>query len=568
MSKRARRNAKAQQAPPPPAAPVEPEPIELPTEFYFPPDVPPVPVTERELVVLIRDWRHGRATRTILKVLADGYVAVISMLVLGAMLVGALLRTQSIVAVCETSSCLTGRTLLPWVVLFGVFSLTLSAAHLFGPVLASAAEGFWLMDAPIRRRKLLTKRLVLPLVIATVAGALFGALIALLSGYDMIGMAVWSAATGLGAFGLMSFSAAAQTREAQRVVRVVGTILSLLTAVAGAAVVAVAANWIHLNLVPEAALPGVAGIAVAGVVLGVVSGVFANRHLDEIRRARLMSGGSLVSGMQGAAFALDLGLIRDLLVDREAAQRGHVRPTKGRGTGVTALIWRDFERLYRWPGSLPALVLSLLVPYALDALGMSIVNPLLSGLVLVIVLVPFLGSLRVLTRTKGLARNFPFPTTTVRTAAMAVPAGLALLWGLAASPAFIGISARGQELAITDGLLVAVATAVAGLMGAVRWVTAKQVDFQTPMMATGAGAMPPTLIFNLFRGIDMVILICAPMLFGFGAIWSLAVAALVFVFLRGTFNMDEMRATQEQAQREQQAMKAEREKTKIARPRR
>ncbi|WP_156887544.1 DUF6297 family protein [Propionicicella superfundia] len=568
MSKRARKNAKAAGTPPPAPAVTEPVPVELPTEFYFPPDDPPIPVDERDLLAVMRDWRHGRATRTIMQVISDGYIAVLSLLVLGAMLAGALLRTQSLVAVCTTSSCLTARTLLPWVVLFAVFALTLSAAHLFGPVLASAAEGSWLMDAPIRRRRLLTKRLVLPLVLAFAVGLLLGVLVALLSGNDTASIAVWGGATGLGALGLMAFAAAAQAREARGAVRIARTSAAALTAVAGAAVVSVAAGWVHLSLAPDALLPVVAGVGVAGVALAVAGTMYATTHLGEIRRARLVSGGSLVSGMQGAAFALDLGLVRDILVDRESAERGHVKPVKGRGTGIAALVWRDVERLYRWPRALPGLALSLLVPYALDALGASVVNPLLSGLALIVVLVPFLGSLRVLTRTKGLARTLPFPTTTIRTAAMVVPAILAVVWGLAATPAFWGIGAAGQERTLADAVLVSMATALAGLMGAVRWVTAKPVDFNTPMLATGAGAMPPTLVFNLFRGLDMVVLICAPVLLGWGAGWSLGLVAVVFVFLRGTFDMDELKAQQEQAMREQQALKSEKDKIRVSRPRR
>lgn len=568
MSKRARKNAKAAGIPLPEPTPVAPEPVDLPTEFYFLPDDPAVPVDERELLQVMRGWRHGRATRTIMQVIADGYVAVLSFLVLGAMLIGALLRTQSLVAGCDAASCLTARTLLPWVVMFGVFALVLSAAHLFGPILASAAEGSWLMDAPIHRRRLLGKRLVLPLVIAFVAGALLGVLVALLSGNDATSIVVWGAATALGALGLMALAAAAQTREARGAVRVARSLATLLTALAGIAVVSIATGWVKLALVPDGLLPVVIGVGVVGAVLAVGATVYANRNLGEIRRARLVSGGSLVSGMQGAAFALDLGLVRDILVDRETAERGSVKPMKGRGTGVTALVWRDVERLYRWPRALPGLVLSLLVPYALDALGVSLVNPLLSGLVLIVALVPFLGSLRVLTRTKGLARAFPFPTTSIRTAAMVVPAILAVLWGAATIPAFMGIRASGPERSLADAALMALVTALAGLMGAVRWVTAKPVDFNTPMLATGAGAMPPTLVFNLFRGIDMVVLICAPLLFGWGAMWSFALVVVVFIFLRGTFNMDDMKAQQEQALREQKAMKAEKEKTKISRPQR
>jgi hypothetical protein len=544
----------------------EPAPVFEERDFYFPPDTPPVEVSERDLLLMMRDWRHGRATRTLRQTLSDGYMAVISVLVLGAMLVGALNRTQALVAVCESTSCVTGRTLLPWVVLFGVFSLVLSAAHLFGPVLASAAEGFWLMEAPIRRGRLLGKRLVLPLVLATVSGAVLGTLITVLTGSSAMEVVAWGSATGFGAFGLMGLAAAAQTREARRLVRGLRTLFSALAAAAGVAVICVAANWVHLELVPAASLPIVVAIAAAGLVLGIASTVFAVRRLDDIRRARLMSGGALVSGMQGAAYALDLGLIRDILVDRETAERGHVRATKGRGTGLRALIWRDVERLYRWPKALPGVALSLLVPYALDALGLTIVNPLLSALALVVVLVPLMGSLRVLTRTKGLARSFPFATTAIRQAAMVVPLAVSLLWALAAVPAFYGIGAAGQERSLGDAFWVAVATGAAGLLGAVRWVTAKPIDFNSPMVATGAGAMQPTLIFNLLRGIDVVAIVTAPLLIAGQWMWSLGFAAIAFWILRGTFDMDELKATQQRAQREQAELKAEREKVRIKRP--
>lgn len=541
--------------------------VELPTEFYFAPDAPPEPVAERDLQRLMRDWRHGRATRSVLQALGDGYVKVITVLVLGAMVVGGLLRTSEVAAVCTTASCQTARTLVPWVYLFGVFSLTLAAAHLFGPVLASAAEGFWLMDAPIRRAQLLGKRLVVPLVLAFAIGAVGGAMVALATGVGWFGVGAWTAAAGLGSVGLMALAAAAQTTEKQWLVKAVQALASALAVVAVIAVTSVATGWVSLPLAPEAGLPVAAGIGAAGALLTVAAGVFAARNLGRIRRARLLSGGSLVSGMQGAAFALDLGLVRDILVDREMIERGHVRPTKGRGTGLQALIWRDVQRLWRSPKPLVGLAVSLIVPYALAALGVSTLDPLLSGLVLIAVLVPFLGSLRVLTRTGGLARTFPFPTSQIRTVAMVVPAALALVWALLATPAFVGISATGRERTLLMGFLVSVVTAVAGLMGAVRWVSAKQVDYGAPMMATAGGAMPPSLIANLIRGFDMVVLICAPLLLGADPWWSLALAGVVFVFLRGTFNMEELKATQERQQREQEALKAaQKEKVRISRP--
>ncbi|MFZ0531401.1 MAG: DUF6297 family protein, partial [Propionicimonas sp.] len=313
-----------------------------------------------------------------------------------------------------------------------------------------------------------------------------------------------------------------------------------------------------------------AAVAVLAAVALVVLVRRAISRLEQIRRARLLSGGSLVSGMQGAMFALDFGLIRDILVERRMIEKGHVKPTRGRGLGLSALVWRDVERLRRSPGAFIGLGISLFVPYAADALRMSQLNPLISGLALVAGLVPFLGSLRVITRTGGLARAFPFKSAQLRTAAMAVPAGLALLWGLAATPAFVGIARTGVDRSLVDGLMAALVTAAAGLLGAVRWVTAKKVDFGTPMMATESGAMPPTLLFNLFRGFDMVALVTAPLILQAPAYWSLAIAAVVFVALRGTFDMDELKAEQAAQQKGLAEAKAGRveaaEKQKIPRP--
>ncbi|MCC6497770.1 MAG: ABC transporter permease, partial [Propionibacteriaceae bacterium] len=335
------------------------------------------------------------------------------------------------------------------------------------------------------------------------------------------------------------------------------------------AVIAVGAGWLPVSFVAAAGgatwlLVGMAVVAVVGMVLLLRVAI---SRLEQIRRARLLSGGSLVSGMQGAMFALDFGLIRDILVERKMVAKGHVKPTRGRGLGLAALIWRDAERLKRNPAAFLGLAASLFVPYAADALRVVQLNPLVSGLALVAGLVPFLGSLRVLSRTGGLARSFPFKTAQLRTASMAVPAVLALLWGLAASPAFIGIARTGADRSVIDGVVAALVTALAGLLGAVRWTTAKKVDFGTPMMATESGAMPPTLLFNLFRGLDMVALVTAPLILQAPAYWSLAIALVVFVALRGSFNPDELRAEQEAAKRELEASKkAKADKQKIPRP--
>ena len=534
---------------------IVPEPVAEAREFYFVPAFEPVEVDEKDLHDQIKLWRHGRATRTLWQVISDGYVAVFSVIVLGAMIGNVLLQAQSGASACTTEACSLARLMMPTAMVLASFTLTLAVARLFGPILASAAEGFWLMDAPLRRRRLLRGRLVLPVVIAGALAAGFTALVAVLSGMDAVSIGLWTGAAGIGSAALMALAGAEQGIERTTGVRSALWLFGAATLVVLLAVVSIAAGWITVGLGSsvQAAQWVVAGLLAAAVVGLVLWLGLAMRRLEQIRRARLLSGGSLVAGMQGAMFALDFGLIRDILVEREAAARGHVRAVRGRGLGVWALVWRDLQRLVRFPKPWIGLAVSLVVPYAADALRVSQLNPLVSGLALFIALVPFLGGLRVLTRTGGMARSLPFKTSTIRTAAMAVPAGLALVWVALATPAFVGIAQSGADRVFLQGLLAALVTGIAGLFGAVRWVTAKRPDFGVPMMATPGGAMPPTLMFNLFRGIDVVAAVTAPLILGAPATWSLGIAGVIFVLLRGTFNMDELKAEQEALKRQQQS---------------
>lgn len=540
-------------------------------QFFFLPDVEPEPVEETELHNLMKWWRHGRATRTIGQALSDGYVMIFTIVVLGAMITSMVMRAQSGMAGCNTEACATGRLLLPSAMVSASFALALGASLLFGPVLASAAEGFWLMDAPISRRRLLRSRLRLPVVLALLVAVVVTALVAALSGLSWVQSGVWAGAAGLGSAALVAFAASEQPLERVRVIRGLQGVFATIALLLLGVVVAVGAGWLPASVIADAggATWLFAVMAVVAVVGLVISMRLAVSRLEEIRRARLLSGGSLVAGMQGAMFALDFGLIRDILVERRMVRKGWVRSTRGRGLGLSALIWRDVERLKRDPRAFLGLALSLVVPYAADALRISQLNPLISGLALVAALVPFLGGMRVLTRTGGLARSFPFKTAQLRTAAMAVPAVLALLWALAATPAFIGIATTGADRSLEAGFTAALVTAAAGLLGAVRWVTAKKVNFQTPMMATESGAMPPALIFNLFRGFDMVALITAPLILQLASYWSLVLAIIVFVALRGGFNAEELKAEQEAQQRELAAAKtAQADRKRIPAPKR
>ena len=562
MSKKRRRSRAAAQ---PDAAPA----VEVPLEpegdpyaafegrdwgFAFLPDAQAEVVNEKALHRMVKQWRHGRATKTLWQAFSDAYFAVFTVVLLGAMITNAIIGSQRAAASCTTADCDTGRSLIPWGVLFAVVALSAAVARLFGPVLASAAEGGWVMSAPIGRVRLLRPRLYAVVVAAALVGIVLAGIVAALAGEPLHAVVAWAVATGLAASAVVAFAASEQSRERTWVLRLLGGVATLLALLALAGMVAISAGWIGVGTfaTPDVLVLGLAAVA---VVVGVVSFVLARLRLDHIPRARLISGGSLVSGMQGAMFGLDFGLARDILVEREAAARGHVKPVRGSGVGARALVARDLQRLVRFPRPLVGVFGSALVPYALDAVRLGTVAPLGAALALVAALIPTLGALRVLSRTGGLARMFPLSTRQIRQATVTVPALLAVLWAFLVTPSMTGILG-GVVREPFPAFLTALGTAAAGLLGAVRWQTAKPVDFATPMVATSSGAVPPSLMFNLARGFDMVALVTAPILLGVDPIWSLAMATLLAGFLIGGANSAEMAAEAEEQKKQLEAEKA------------
>jgi hypothetical protein len=424
------------------------------------------PASPRELKGLIKDWRAGRATRNVMQAMGDAYVAVFGAVMIGAMVVNVILKAQRTIAQCTSASCLSARTLLPWAAFAAAIAIALAASRLFGPVLASAAEGFWLLDAPISRAQLLRSRLVGGVLAAFLGGAVVGGLVSALTGSGAVEVAVWAGATALSAAASVAFAAAQQGIERHVLTRVATYVFGLLGIGALFSVVGVAAGWFSLDLSNDLGTElGLIMIAGSGLVLA-VSAVVAALRLGQIRRARLLSGGALVSGVSGAFFALDIGLARDIVVERRAIERGHVKPRRGKGLGLEAIIWREWQRLWRFPQPLLVLAGTIVVPYAADALGMSTLTPVLAALALFGALIPLLGGLRVLTRTGGLARCLPFSLARIKLASIAVPAILAGIWAAATTPAYLGFGDGAVQRTVPDASFVAVATALAGLLAA------------------------------------------------------------------------------------------------------
>lgn len=512
-------------------------------------------VSEFGLRALMVQWRRGRATRTLGQVLSDTYIAIFSALMIGAMAINVLLDSQTKSAACDTAACLHGRMLVPWGMYFALAMLVVAVARVFGPVLASGAEGFWLLLAPVRRAPFLRGRLWGALGIGWVSASILMAAIAGVAGEPPAVIVAWALAAGFTASGTVAWLAWEQSFERTRPARVVQTVLAAAAGCAVGLMVAIAGGW--AGIFPPSWL-GLAPWLFTGLGLALTTTmvVLARRRLEQFHSLRLTSGGSLVSGLQGAMFGLDMGLIRDILVDRQAIERGHVKPVRGRGLGVGALIWRDAQRLIRFPQPLVGFCAAILAPYACEAVGLSLMAPWLSALALMLAIIPMLGALRVLSRTRGLARTFPFSTGQIRTALFVVPGILALIWGLLAAPAFAGV-VGGIGRGTGPAVMIAVACGAAGLLGAVRWQTAKGVDFGVPMMATSMGAMPPTLLLNLLRGFDIVTLITVPILLNLDPVWALGLALVVALFLRSGLNTDEL---QMQAKEQRELLATEKAK--------
>jgi Family of unknown function (DUF6297) len=499
--------------------------------------------------------------------MSDAYVAVFGAVMIGAMVVNVVLKAQRTIAQCTSDSCLSARAILPWAAFAATVAIALATSRLFGPVLASAAEGFWLLDAPISRAKLLRSRLVGAVLAAFLGGAVVGALVAALTGSGTVEVLVWSGATALSAAASVAFAAAQQGVDRHVLTRVATYVFGVLGVGALFSVVGVAAGWFSAGLLDNVGIElGVIMIVASALVL-LVSAVLAGRRLSRIRRTRLLSGGALVSGISGAFFALDIGLARDIVVERRAMERGHVHPRRGKGLGLEALVWREWQRLWRFPQPLVVLAGTIVIPYAADALGMSTLTPVFAALALFGATIPLLGGLRVLTRTGGLARCLPFSLARIKLASIAVPAILAAVWAIATTPAYLGFGDGAVHRMVPDASLMAVATAAAGLLAAVRWTQAKGVDFGAPMVASQAGAFPPGLVTNLFRGFDVCLLTTAPMLLGLSPFWSLGIAAVAATILLNSMDAETLRARQAEQQKQLEAQKKQRAEAAAAKQR-
>lgn len=475
----------------------------------------------------MRSWRRKRADTTLYEQLSEAYIWVFSAVLIGAMAISALIQTRvSVAAECATSACEDARTSLLWSSTLGAIAIVAAVAGALGPVMVTPAAGSWLLSTPIDRRPVLRARLLLASAASAVLCGAAVAVAALLAGLPPAALAYWACGAAAAAAGVTALAARWQRRprhQARNAALALGTI---------------AWAWallITLDRAPRTSTAWIAGpweAALVSIVLiaAVALTIRALRQITALRRADLTASGSVLSSMSGALAGLDFTLAYDVLVARKWRTAATVRPVRSGPSGAWAIVWRDVIRLRRSPGTVTALAATLIVPYALVALGLD------PAIIPVTALTALFGglwlfpALRTVATSPGLVRSFPIPVALVRAATMAVPGTILVVWALAAAPAI----SHGSDGSAGEVVAVALAIGAAAIAAIARLLLAGPPNYSTPLVTSPAGAIPPGLLISSARGFDVIALLTIPLLVApdlNGAEVSLGLCAVVMTAL-------------------------------------
>ncbi|CUR54133.1 membrane hypothetical protein [metagenome] len=446
---------------------------------------------------------------------------------LGAILVN-VIRTIGDISdtLCTSSGCLGARFLLPYLVAAAAVTLVLAGSRLFGPVFVPPAVGSWLVTAPVARTALLRPRLLGTALVAVLGSAALSLTGGVLGGMAVEAVLALLASTVLLAVLTVSLGAVDQTRGGDRI-RVATGVVAL--GVWGGLLVTA------LGLLPARQPTGSTpsswwlGLIVA-IVLVTVALVLGVRSLDRLRQRQITPGGALVPSLSGALAGLDLALVNDVLLAHRWRARGSVSSRRGGRSGLSALVWPELVRALRSPHQVVTVGAVVVVPYAATTAGAGRGVLVVAGLSGFLAAVPTLTGLRVLERTPGLRRNLPFGNRQVRAAALVVPGVLLLAYGLAIAPALHG--STGVPLSQT--VMLGIATGLAALTAATRWMTGRPPDYSKPLVSTPAGGVPTNLYGSVVRGADVLLVTLAPMLLSphDAAAWvSIGLSAAILAYL-------------------------------------
>lgn len=443
---------------------------------------------------VLRDWLRAHRARLRLDA-ADLYTSLVGVLVLGSM-IAAGLGELTIPLLSASAWWLPAGWL-------GATALVVGGiARLLGPIGVSAAEAWWMLAAPIDRAEALQPAFTKALVAALVAGLASAAVL-----YALTGAQPWWPIGCIGA--CLGAATVALLRQQGHRRRRLGP-----PAMLGAAWLT---GWLTAGSagLVDPLLAGAMGVGLAYVALGL--GVrTAWRGLGSLSRHDLVASGRTRGGLTGAIAGADSGLVYDIVLPRLLAS-GRARRLAGHGRGARSLAMLDALRLaLRSPRVLLGLPASWALLWAATHAGLGTLGgvAVLPGLLLL--LSTPLSSFRLVVRSPGLARTFPWRPGALRAAASGA--------GLLASVVWIA----GASLVVEP--LLAGILGLTAFAGAVRWLSSGSPDFSTRIVMTETGPVPIGAIGTALRGFDVVAAMAAALLLGVPVVWC-AIGAGVLVVL-------------------------------------
>lgn len=455
-----------------------------------------------ELRGQVREWRRGRAELNYWDIFSDAYIAMFTVVMVGSMAGNVVLNLRRLADVSCAGTCAQVRTLAPWLCALAVTALALGVARLLGPVFSPPAANAWLLSTPVDRGGLLRPGW-LRIVALTLAGSCLALLApALLGGFDLSAASAFVLAGSAASLACVALAALSQLHEhpaARWLTWLVTGSLWILLALA-------ADN--RLSGIPTAARTVVTAIAAACLVLAAVLTWRAVTSLGSMSRRVLGQTEHLSPALSGALSSLDLGLMYDVLLARRWGKAAHVTSHTGGPLGWWALVHRDLRRAMRAPQPYVALAGMTLIPYA--AASADVGRPVVLATTLAGLLAgpPLCAGLRVVVRTRGVARMLPLSDQALRSAHLVVPGTALVLFALGTTWTLLPV------LPLDEAAVLALACGLSALAATVRWVTARPPDYAKPMVSTPMGAIPPGLFASLFRGFDVWAVTALPLTFG------------------------------------------------------
>uniref|UniRef100_UPI0024B22AEC DUF6297 family protein n=1 Tax=Nocardioides alcanivorans TaxID=2897352 RepID=UPI0024B22AEC len=263
------------------------------------------------------------------------------------------------------SDCASARELLPWLVVGATLAALWAVARMLGPIAVSPGIASWLVPTPVDRGELLRRRVWGMAALSSVVVAPVAAAAATLAGFGVQSLLLLTiGSAGLAAFGTGSLVHAQSRRRHPALL--LGPLCLLAVGVGLAAIASEHVPEMSGSSRLDAFWLGTAALLWLGLLAVLLR---ASSLAGRLRRRDVAPGGALVPGLGGALASLDLALLFDVVLAHGSRAAACCAPAAVDPPGVLALVWRDVIRLRRHPGKVALLFGSLLVPYAVAAVG-------------------------------------------------------------------------------------------------------------------------------------------------------------------------------------------------------